>query len=214
MAGPGDEAAAGCGHLRASHADREQAIEWLKTAFVQGRPAKDEFDTRVGQAFASRTYAELATVTADRPGRGSAVGTCPGAGLADDETGGRVQRRELGSGAKGTRTPDPLLAKQVLFQLSYSPERGAPRVPGARPGTRSPAAAPAVRPVRRALRRAPQATSSAGAAASGRPPASVVGAWRSPAAGASVPAPATSAGNSVIRVMKWVAPASRNRSRV
>jgi hypothetical protein len=29
---------------------------------------------------------------------------------------------ELG-GAKGTRTPDPLLAKQVLFQLSYSPAR-------------------------------------------------------------------------------------------
>jgi hypothetical protein len=27
----------------------------------------------------------------------------------------------LTSGAKGTRTPDPLLAKQVLFQLSYSP---------------------------------------------------------------------------------------------
>jgi hypothetical protein len=25
------------------------------------------------------------------------------------------------SGAKETRTPDPLLAKQVLFQLSYSP---------------------------------------------------------------------------------------------
>ena len=24
-------------------------------------------------------------------------------------------------GAKGTRTPDPLLAKQVLYQLSYSP---------------------------------------------------------------------------------------------
>ena len=30
---------------------------------------------------------------------------------------------ESGSGAKGTRTPDPLLAKQVLFQLSYSPAR-------------------------------------------------------------------------------------------
>jgi hypothetical protein len=28
----------------------------------------------------------------------------------------------LWGGAKGTRTPDPLLAKQVLFQLSYSPE--------------------------------------------------------------------------------------------
>src|SRR5882724_3862252 len=28
----------------------------------------------------------------------------------------------LPGGARGTRTPDPLLAKQVLFQLSYSPE--------------------------------------------------------------------------------------------
>jgi hypothetical protein len=28
-------------------------------------------------------------------------------------------------GAKGTRTPDPLLAKQVLFQLSYSPRETA-----------------------------------------------------------------------------------------
>ena len=33
----------------------------------------------------------------------------------------RYQKSE--SGAKGTRTPDPLLAKQVLFQLSYSPAR-------------------------------------------------------------------------------------------
>jgi hypothetical protein len=29
---------------------------------------------------------------------------------------------ETPGGAKGTRTPDPLLAKQVLFQLSYSPK--------------------------------------------------------------------------------------------
>src|SRR5258708_17555373 len=33
-------------------------------------------------------------------------------------------------GAKGTRTPDPLLAKQVLFQLSYSPSHEV--VPGYR----------------------------------------------------------------------------------
>ena len=71
MAGPGDEiaAAAGRGCLRASHADREQAIEVLKTAFVQGRLTKDEFDLRVGQALASRTYAELAAVTVDIPPR-------------------------------------------------------------------------------------------------------------------------------------------------
>ena len=33
------------------------------------------------------------------------------------------------SGAKGTRTPDPLLAKQVLFQLSYSPATAVPGYP-------------------------------------------------------------------------------------
>jgi hypothetical protein len=69
VAGPGDEMAAvtGRGHLRASHIDRERAIEMLKAAFVQGRLTKDEFDLRVGQAFVSRTYAELAAVTADIP---------------------------------------------------------------------------------------------------------------------------------------------------
>jgi hypothetical protein len=70
VTGPGDElaaAAAGRGRLRASHADREQVIGTLKAAFVQGRLAKDEFDLRVGQAFVSRTYAELATVTAGIP---------------------------------------------------------------------------------------------------------------------------------------------------
>jgi hypothetical protein len=53
--------------MRASDADREQVIDALKAAFVQGRLAQDEFDARVGQAFASRTYAELAAVTADIP---------------------------------------------------------------------------------------------------------------------------------------------------
>jgi len=72
VTGPGDElaaSAAGLGRLRASHADREQAIGTLKAAFVQGRLAKDEFDLRVSQAFASRTYAELAAATADLPAK-------------------------------------------------------------------------------------------------------------------------------------------------
>jgi hypothetical protein len=56
------------GQLRTSHADREQAIDVLKTAFVQGRLTKDEFDLRVGQVFASRTYADLGALTADIPG--------------------------------------------------------------------------------------------------------------------------------------------------
>jgi hypothetical protein len=53
--------------LRTSHADREQAIDVLKAAFVQGRLTKDEFDLRVGQVLASRTYADLGTLTADVP---------------------------------------------------------------------------------------------------------------------------------------------------
>jgi len=70
MTGPGDEMAAGTagrGRLRASRADREQVIDTLKAAFVQDRLTKDEFDLRVGQALASRTYADLAALTADIP---------------------------------------------------------------------------------------------------------------------------------------------------
>jgi len=58
------QAAAG---LRASRADRERVIDLLKAAFVQGRLDRDEFDARIGQAVASRTYGELAAVTADIP---------------------------------------------------------------------------------------------------------------------------------------------------
>jgi hypothetical protein len=39
-------------------------------------------------------------------------------------------------GAKGTRTPDPLLAKQVLFQLSYSPGKPAVLPPTGDPSIR------------------------------------------------------------------------------
>jgi hypothetical protein len=72
MAGPQDPAAGG-DRLRAGHADREQVIGTLKTAFAQGMLAKGEFDLRVSQAFASRTYAELAAVTADLPAEPTAA---------------------------------------------------------------------------------------------------------------------------------------------
>ena len=68
MAESGDEKAAGPaghGHRRASNADREQVIDLLKAAFVQGRLTRDELDLRVGQALKSRTYAEQAAVIAD-----------------------------------------------------------------------------------------------------------------------------------------------------
>ncbi len=69
MAGLENEMAAdsGRGRLRASHADREQVVGTLKAAYVHGLVTKDEFDARVSQTFASRTYAELALITADIP---------------------------------------------------------------------------------------------------------------------------------------------------
>ena len=65
---PRDEIAAGVGdtsRLAALQADREQVLDALKAAFVQGRLAKDEFDLRVGRMLA--IYAELDVLTADLP---------------------------------------------------------------------------------------------------------------------------------------------------
>jgi len=53
--------------MLASDADREQVVEILTAAFVQGRLTIDELRLRVGLALASRTYAELATMITDIP---------------------------------------------------------------------------------------------------------------------------------------------------
>jgi hypothetical protein len=73
MTGPDEGGLAGRGHLRAAQADREQAVTVLKAAYAQGRLTKDELEARAGQAFASRTYAELAVLTADLPAASPAV---------------------------------------------------------------------------------------------------------------------------------------------
>jgi Domain of unknown function (DUF1707) len=66
IAGPGDQAgAAWGGGLRASDAEREQVIGILKAAFVQGQLSRNELDVRAGRAYAARTWADLAALTAD-----------------------------------------------------------------------------------------------------------------------------------------------------
>jgi uncharacterized protein DUF1707 len=65
--GPWNSRATAHAHLRASDADREQVVEILIAAFVQGRLNLDELTLRAGQALASRTYAELAVTIADIP---------------------------------------------------------------------------------------------------------------------------------------------------
>ena len=58
--------------MLASDADREQVVEILTAAFVQGRLNIDELRLRAGRALASRTYAELAVMIAPRPVRPAA----------------------------------------------------------------------------------------------------------------------------------------------
>jgi len=53
--------------MLASDADREQVVEIITAAFVQGRLTIDELRLRAGLALASRTYAELAAMIADIP---------------------------------------------------------------------------------------------------------------------------------------------------
>jgi hypothetical protein len=82
--GPHDPADAGRDRLRVGHAEREQVIETLKTAFVHGRLTKDEFDARAGGALAARTHADLAALTADIPAVPAADVTPRPAGPAAD----------------------------------------------------------------------------------------------------------------------------------
>lgn len=66
-AGPWNVKTGAHGHLRASDADREQVVDILKAAFVQGRLNIDELGLRAGQALVARTYAELSATIADIP---------------------------------------------------------------------------------------------------------------------------------------------------
>ncbi|MDQ2874594.1 MAG: DUF1707 and DUF4190 domain-containing protein [Actinomycetota bacterium] len=62
-----DNAAGRLGNALASDKDRDRTIDLLKAAFVEGRLTKEEHELRVGRAFGSRTYADLAVLSADLP---------------------------------------------------------------------------------------------------------------------------------------------------
>jgi len=53
--------------MRAAGADRERAVDVLKAGFTEGRLTQEEYNDRMGRAYAARTYAELLTLTADLP---------------------------------------------------------------------------------------------------------------------------------------------------
>ncbi len=69
--------------MRAATADRERTVDVLKAGFAEGRLTQDEYDERMGRAYAARTYGELNALIADLPagalplpsgGHGGAVG--------------------------------------------------------------------------------------------------------------------------------------------
>jgi Domain of unknown function (DUF1707)/Domain of unknown function (DUF4190) len=63
--------------MRASSADRERAVDVLKAGFTEGRLTQDEYNDRMGRAYAARTYGDLAALTADLPAGASPVPAWP-----------------------------------------------------------------------------------------------------------------------------------------
>jgi hypothetical protein len=59
--------------LRAADADRQAVAERLRAALDEGRLDLHEYDTRLGEAYAAKTYGELDRVTADLPATGVPV---------------------------------------------------------------------------------------------------------------------------------------------
>ena len=87
----------GYGRMRTSRADREQAIDTLKEAYVQGRLTKDELDERLGRALVPLTHAELTELTDDLP---NGLAAARGPRRADQDTtrprdGNRAEARVL-----------------------------------------------------------------------------------------------------------------------
>ncbi|WP_420882665.1 MULTISPECIES: DUF1707 and DUF4190 domain-containing protein [Streptomyces] len=53
--------------MRASHADRERAVDVLKAGFAEGRLAQSEYEQRMSRAYQAQTHTELQMLVADLP---------------------------------------------------------------------------------------------------------------------------------------------------
>lgn len=60
--------------MRASDADRQKIAEQLKAALDEGRLTLHEYDDRVREAYAARTYADLLGLVTDLPAPGLSAG--------------------------------------------------------------------------------------------------------------------------------------------
>lgn len=131
--GPG-HAAGGYGNVRASTADRERAIDVLRAAFAEGRLTREEHEARVERAYQSRTYADLAALTADLPagplGTPSAPAVAPAASPPAADS-GRTNPLAIASLVCGLIPLLPatlaaiILGVQARRQIQRTGERGA-----------------------------------------------------------------------------------------
>jgi hypothetical protein len=64
--------------IRASDSDREVVVAALREAYTAGRLTLDEFDERMTEAWASKTWGDLRTLTADLPSQPILGGDVPG----------------------------------------------------------------------------------------------------------------------------------------
>ncbi len=53
--------------MRASHTDRERAVDVLKAGFAEGRLSKEEYEARLSRLAEARTYADLHLLVSDLP---------------------------------------------------------------------------------------------------------------------------------------------------
>ena len=88
------------GGLRASHADRDQVVELLRVAAGDGRLSAEELDDRLERALTARTYADLATLTADLPAAPGAAVVPPVAGAVSATPKDLVRIHVHGSSAR------------------------------------------------------------------------------------------------------------------
>jgi len=63
----GNEIRGDVDRLRAADSDREKVAEQLKAALDEGRLSLHEYDERVGEAYAAKTYQELLVLLTDLP---------------------------------------------------------------------------------------------------------------------------------------------------
>jgi hypothetical protein len=115
--------------IRASDVDREVVVATLRDAYTAGRLTLDEFDERMSDAYASRTWGDLRRLTADLP-----------------------SEPVLGSDVPGRRlSPPGVLPSYPPRPYPPLPHSPGPHSPGSLPESDSEPQPPAVPPRRRPL---------------------------------------------------------------